>query len=105
MGTEPLRHQDQLHKGQGPLQGKSQGRNTYVENSGSTTAGRNKYDSINNMAKIGDKFKDYIAKIASASITNNNTVANMREANKSKDAKLTAMASQFKQLTPPLLSS
>jgi hypothetical protein len=51
------------------------------------------------MANIGNKIKDYIAKIASASITNNNAVANMRKANKSKDSKLTAMAPQIKQLT------
>jgi hypothetical protein len=62
-------------------------------------AGRNNYDNANNMANIGEEIKDYIANIASASITNNNAVANMCKANNSKDAKLTAMAAQIKQLT------
>jgi hypothetical protein len=48
---------------------------TYIQNSGGTTAGCNNYDSTNNMADIGDKIKDYIAKIISASITNNDAVA------------------------------
>jgi hypothetical protein len=62
-------------------------------------AGCNNYDSTNNMANIGNKIKDYIAKNASASITNNDAVTNMYESNKSKDAKLTVMAAQIKQLT------
>ncbi len=57
---------------------------TYIQNSSSGTTGCNKYESTNNMADIGDKIKDYIAKIASASVTNNNVVANMREADKKK---------------------
>ncbi len=71
----------------------------YVQNIGGATAGRNNYDSINKVTNIGDKIKDYIAKTASASITNNNAIANMCKANKSKDTKLTAMAVQIKQLT------
>jgi hypothetical protein len=70
----------------------------YIQNSSGTTAGCNNYDSTINMANIGDKIKDYIAKIAIASITNNDVIANMCKANKSKDAKLTAMAAQIKQL-------
>jgi hypothetical protein len=72
---------------------------TYIQNSGDGTAGCNNYDSANNMADIGNKIKDYITKIASASITNNNAIANMRKANKSKDTKLTSTAAQIKQLT------
>jgi hypothetical protein len=77
--------------------------NTYIQNSGGGTAARYNYNSANNMANIGNKIKDYIAKITCASITNNNAVANMREANKSKDAKLTAMAAQIKQLTAAIV--
>ncbi len=72
---------------------------TYIQNSSGAMAGCNNYDSTNNMDNNGAKIKDYIAKIASASITNNDAVANIREATKSKDAKLTAMAAQIKQLT------
>jgi hypothetical protein len=50
---------------------------TYIQNSSSGTAGRNKYESANNMADIGNEIKDYIAKIASASVTNDDVVANM----------------------------
>ena len=71
----------------------------YIQNSGSTMAGRNNYNSTNNMADIGDEIKDYIAEIASTSITNNDAVANMHKANKSKVAKFTVMAAQIKQLT------
>jgi len=39
----------------------------------------NKYESANNMADIGDKIKDYIAKMASTSITNDDVVTNMRD--------------------------
>ena len=60
---------------------------TYLQNSSSGTAGRNKYESANNMANIGDEIKDYIAKMASASITNDDVVANMCEANKKKTRK------------------
>jgi hypothetical protein len=72
---------------------------TRIQNSGGATAGGNNYNSTNNMANIGDEIKDYIAEIASTSITNNDAFANMRKANKSKDAKLTATATQIKQLT------
>jgi hypothetical protein len=72
---------------------------TYLQNSSSGTAGRSKYESANNMANIGDKIKDYIAKMASASVTNDDVVANMREADKKKDAEMADMAAQIKQLT------
>jgi len=32
--------------------------NTYLQNSSSGTAGRNRYESANNMADIGDEIKD-----------------------------------------------
>ncbi len=73
--------------------------NTYIQNSGGGTAGRHNYKSANNMADIGNEIKDYITKIACMSIANNNAVANMREAGKSKDTKLALMANQISQLT------
>ena len=51
------------------------------------------------MADIGDEIKDYIAKIASSSVTNDDVVANMREADKKKDAEMANMSAQIKQLT------
>jgi hypothetical protein len=51
------------------------------------------------MANIGDEIKDYIAKIASSSVTNDDIVANMREADKKKDAEMANMSAQIKQLT------
>ena len=51
------------------------------------------------MADIGDKINDYIAKIASASVTNDDVVANMREADKKNDAEMAEMSAQIKQLT------
>ncbi len=72
---------------------------TYIQNSGRGTAGRHSYESANSMADIGDEIKDYIAKIASASVANHNTVANMHKAGKTKDAELALMATQFSQLT------
>ena len=54
---------------------------TYLQNSSNGATGRNKYKSANNMADIvGDEIKDYIAKIASSSVTNDDVVANMRDA-------------------------
>jgi len=40
---------------------------TYAQNAGGGTAGRNKYESANNMADIGDEIQEYIANLASAS--------------------------------------
>jgi len=60
---------------------------TYLQNSSSGAAGCNKYESANNMADIGDEIKDYIMKIASASVTNDNIGANMHEADKKKTQK------------------
>ena len=55
---------------------------TYLQNSSSGMTGRNKYESANNMADIGEEIKDYITKIASSSVTNDDVVANMHEADK-----------------------
>jgi len=51
------------------------------------------------MVDINDEIKDYIANMASASITNDDFVANMREADKKKDAEMAEMSAQIKQLT------
>jgi hypothetical protein len=72
---------------------------TYLQNSSSGTAGSGKYESANNMADIDDEIKDYIAKMASASATNDDVVANMHEADKKKDTEMADMAAQIKQLT------
>ena len=74
----------------------------YLQNSSSGATGHNKYESANNMAGIGDKIKDDIVKIANSSITNDDDVANMHEANKKKDAEMAEMLSQIKQLTTTL---
>ena len=72
---------------------------TYLQNSSSGATGRNKYESANSMADIGDEIKDYIAKIASSSSTSDDVIANMREADKKKDAEMADMSAQIKQLT------
>ena len=71
----------------------------YLQNSSSGMTGCNKYENANNMADIGDEIKDYIAKIASSSGTNDDVIANMREADKKKDAEMADMSAQIKQLT------
>ena len=71
---------------------------TYTQNCRGGTAKGNNCNSANNMADIGNKIKDYIAKIAGTSVSNNKALANMCEAAKGKDAELTAMAAQIKLL-------
>jgi hypothetical protein len=51
------------------------------------------------MADISDEIKDYIVKIASSSVTNDDVVANMHEADKKKDAEMADVSAQIKQLT------
>jgi len=51
------------------------------------------------MADIGDEIKDYIAKMASTSVTNADIIANMTEADKKKDAEMAEMSTRIKQLT------
>ncbi len=50
------------------------------------------------MAKIGDEIKEYIAKLASASINNNDALANIRDTMRTKDMQINAMATQLKLL-------
>ncbi len=71
---------------------------TYMQNSGGSTAGQNKYNSANNIANIGNEIKDYIAKIMSASITNNDALANIHNTGKTKDMQIEAMSAQLKLL-------
>ncbi len=65
--------------------------NTYEQNAGGGIAGRNKYESAKQLADYGDKIREYIAKIASASAStaNTNTTTNQFK----------AMAAQIKALT------
>jgi hypothetical protein len=55
---------------------------TYTQICSSGTAKGSNYDSASNMADIGNEIKDYIAKIAGASITNNEALTNMCKAAK-----------------------
>jgi hypothetical protein len=59
----------------------------YLQNAGSNTAGRNKYESANNMADVGDKICEYIAKIATTTQSSNAT------------SQFDTMAAQIKALT------
>jgi hypothetical protein len=72
--------------------------NMYVQNSGGRTAGRNNYESANNMARIGDEIMEYITKLASTSINNNDALANIRDTMHTKDTQIEAMAAQLKSL-------
>ena len=51
------------------------------------------------MVDINDEIKDYITNMASAFVTNDDIIANMREADKKKDAEMAEMSAQIKQLT------
>jgi len=71
--------------------------NTYVQNAGGGTAGRNKYESANNMADIGYKIHEYIANLASAAAdgaTQEHAANTMSKTNQ-----FDAMAAQIKALT------
>ena len=72
---------------------------TYVQNSGGGTAGRHAYESSNSMADLGDEIKEYIAKLASTSITNNDALANIRDTVRTKNSQIEAMAAQLKLLS------
>ncbi len=69
---------------------------TYKQNAGGGTAGRNRYESANQMADYGDEIHEYIQQLASASAANNatDTVANVQTTNK-----LTTMEAEIKKLT------
>ena len=70
---------------------------TYVQNAGGGTAGHNKYELANNMADIGDKIREYIANLASASADG---AAQEQAANTmSKANQFNAMAAQIEALT------
>ena len=51
------------------------------------------------MANLGNEIKDYIAKLASTSITNNNALANIRDTVRTKDSQIEALAAQIKVLS------
>ncbi len=72
---------------------------TYAQNSGGGTTGCHVYESANSMADLGDEIKDYIAKLASMSITNNDALANIRDTVRTKDSQIEAMAAQLKLLS------
>ena len=70
---------------------------TYAQNAGGGTAGRNKYESANNMADIGDEIREYIANLASAAADG---AAKEQAANTmGKTNQFDAMAAQIKALT------
>ena len=70
---------------------------TYVQNAGGGTAGRNKYESANNMTDIGDKIREYIANLASAAA--DGTAQEQAVNTMSKTNQFNAMAAQIKALT------
>jgi hypothetical protein len=70
---------------------------TYAQNAGGGTAGRNKYESANNMADIGDEIREYMANLASAAAEG---AAKEQAANTmGKTNQFDAMAAQIKALT------
>ena len=72
---------------------------TYAQNSGGGTTGRHAYESTNSMADLGDEIKNYIAKLATTSITNNNELANIRDTVRTKYSQIEALAAQIKALS------
>jgi hypothetical protein len=74
---------------------------TYEQNAGGGTAGRNRYESANQMADYGDEIREYIQQLASASAANNttNTAANIQTTNK-----LTTMEAEIKKITTTITS-
>jgi hypothetical protein len=69
--------------------------NTYKQNAGGSTTGRNKYESANQLADCGNKIRNYIAQIASAAAANNDHAANTQ----ANDTQFDAMSVQIKALT------
>jgi hypothetical protein len=68
---------------------------TYEQNAGGGTAGRNRYESANQMADYGDEIREYIQQLASAGATSaTDTAANIQ----TKD-KLSTMEAEIKKLT------
>jgi hypothetical protein len=70
---------------------------TYVQNAGGGTAGRNKYESANNMVDIGNEIREYITNLTSAAA---DSTAQEQAANTmGKTNQFDAMAAQIKALT------
>ena len=74
---------------------------TYEQNAGGGTAGRNRCKSANQMADYGDEIREYIQQLTSASAANNatDTAANVQTTNK-----LTTMEAEIKKLTATIAS-
>ena len=74
---------------------------TYEQNTGGGTAGRNRYESANQMADYGDEIREYIQQLASASAATKgtDTAANIQTTNK-----LTTMEEEIKKLTATIAS-
>jgi hypothetical protein len=69
--------------------------NTYKQNAGGGTAGRNCYESANHMADVGNELREYIQQIASAGVANAMETANNLQ---TKD-KLATMEAEIKKMT------
>ena len=69
---------------------------TYTQNAGAGTAGRNKYESANNAADFGDEIREYIANLASASA---GATQEQAASTISQTTQFNAMAAQIKSLT------
>jgi hypothetical protein len=68
---------------------------TYKQNAGGGTTGRNRYNSTNQMADYGDEIREYIQQLASAGAAKaTDTAANIQT-----KEKLTSMEAEIKQLT------
>jgi hypothetical protein len=72
---------------------------TYAQNSKGGTAGRHANESANSMADLDDEIKEYIAKLASTSVTNKDALTNIRDTGRMKDSQIEAMAVQLKLLS------
>jgi hypothetical protein len=73
----------------------SKSTNTYKQNAGGGTTGRNRYDSANQMADYGNKIREYIQQLASAGAAKaTDTAANIQT-----KEKLTLMEAEIKKLT------
>ncbi len=68
---------------------------TYKQNAGGGTTGRNCYESANQMADIGDVIREYIQQLASTGAANTTDTAN----NAQMKEKLATMEAEIKKLT------
>jgi hypothetical protein len=68
---------------------------TYEQNTGGSTAGRNRYESANQMADYGDKIREYIQQLVSAGATSATGAA----ANIQTKDKLSTMEAEIKKIT------